>query len=281
MCGRFSLTLSPDALEAAFGVDFGALPRLRPRFNVAPTDEVVIVRPGEAALARWGLAVGAVGAGGAAGARRGCGPLINVRQETLFDRPGFAAARRRRCLVPADGFYEWRGQGAKKQAFRLRVRDAAVFAMAGISAPAQQGRAPKERGPTSSARSSGDLAVETVAILTTAPNDLVAPIHDRMPVILRPEDWARWLDPSVEGPDALRPLLVPFDPARMVADPVSSWVNDVAHDDPRCLEVVADGDPPSSVEGGPGRQARRGKRATHHRPEQLAFDLGAPPDEDG
>lgn len=245
MCGRFTLTLPPEVLAEAFGLD--GVPSFLPRYNVAPTHEIAIVRVeprrgraerGESdrakahrdeepparrlALARWGLIPSGVKDPKKIGAR-----MINARQETLFDTAAFrSAARVRRCLVPADGFYEWKksadGGRAKAQPFRLRLRSGAPFAMAGVFE--------RWRGPT------GEV-LDTCSVITTTPNALVEPIHDRMPVMLHPEDYALWLDPRIRERAPLERVFVPFPAEHMTAEAVSSRVNDVRNDDPSCIEA--------------------------------------------
>lgn len=234
MCGRFTLSVPPDVLARLFGLD--AVPTtlgLRPRYNIAPTQPVVIIRRASEAdghrvleLARWGLVP--------EGARdlKGGAKLINARQETLFDKAVFRdAARWRRCLVPADAFFEWKasdaeGKGAKKkQPFKIGLVGGRTFAMAGI-----HGRwTPHDGSP----------AIETVSIVTTGANALVRPIHDRMPVILRDEELALWLDPEVTSREPLERALSPLEPERMELVPVSARVGDVNNDDAECVRPLA------------------------------------------
>ena len=151
--------------------------------------------------------------------------MINARSETAAEKPAFRdALKSRRCLIPADGFYEWkRGDGKKKQPFAIRLKDGSPFAFAGLW----------ERWEAEDGR-----PVETCAILTTEANELVKPIHERMPVILRPEDYEAWLDPHVGRADLLQPLLIPFEAERLAIFPVSPWVNNARHEGPRCLERI-------------------------------------------
>jgi putative SOS response-associated peptidase YedK len=236
MCGRFTLTVPPEMLKELFGVDDVA--SLPARYNIAPTQDVAIVRRSRQTgkkkldLARWGLA--------------GTAKMINARQETVFEKPPFASAvRARRCLVPADGFFEWRpAADGGKQPIRVRVKDQLVFAMAGIF----------ERW-----KSPAGEWVETCSVITTKPNELVAPVHDRMPVILAPESWELWLDQSVRDREPLEHLFAPFPAAQMIAEPVSRRVNDVNNDDPSCIEVVSE-----EVASPPARKSK---------PKQLGFDF--------
>jgi putative SOS response-associated peptidase YedK len=222
MCGRFTLTTSGEELAEAFGLD--QAPALAPRFNIAPTQPVLVLRreaphaPARAATLRWGLVPPL--------AREPGRPLINARAETAAALPSFRDAfRRRRCLVPADGFYEWRKTaGPRKQPMLIRLRDGRPFAFAGLWEP---------RGRPGDAGGSGSCA-----ILTTVPNTLVAGIHDRMPVILPLQDFERWLDPGLLAPEALTPLLRPFPAEMMEAFPVADRVNDARYDGPDCAQPL-------------------------------------------
>jgi len=223
MCGRFSLTSPLSELRALFG--FEARPNLRPRANIAPTQEVLALRAGdgggpEAFFPRWGL-VPAWAGDPAVGAR-----MINARAETLAEKPAFREAfRRRRCLVPADGFYEWRAAaGGRRQPWRIARPDGDPFAFAGLW---EAWRDP--------ARS--ELLL-TCSIVTTEANAALHDLHPRMPVILDPADHARWLDPAAEEV-ALRALLRPAPEALLESYPVSPAVNDVRNDSPDLLHPAA------------------------------------------
>lgn len=225
MCGRFVLTTPAQAIAEAFGVDPPA--DFAPRYNVAPGQRVAVVRasgPSGARsldLLRWGLVPSWV-----KDAPRAVGP-INARGDTVAAKPSFRTAfRQRRCLVPANGFYEWQARpgGARKQPWLFTLRGAGPFAMAGI----WERWHPPEGPP-----------LESCAILTTEPNELVAPIHDRMPVLLPEEAWAGWLDPGERDPARLQAMLVPFPAGHMAAREVSTWANDARHDDPRCIAPPA------------------------------------------
>lgn len=223
MCGRFALFSPEEILAAMFGVEGDRF--LPPSYNIAPSRDVAAVRIApegrarrEVALLRWGL-VPSWARDPAMGNR-----MINARAETAPEKPAFRSAfRRRRCLVPADGFYEWRKPGARKQPYFVRMADGKPFAIAGLWE--------RWEGP--------DGAIASCAVLTTDPNDLLAPIHDRMPVILSPGDYDRWLDPESRDPATLLPLLRPYPPDAMVAFPVRTLVNNPAADDPRCIEPAA------------------------------------------
>jgi putative SOS response-associated peptidase YedK len=224
MCGRYSASFTPEELQRRFDLpDFADLrlpPRL-PRFNVAPTDlmPVVVERPAGRALAafRWGFQPFWMAPGRNP-------PPINARAETVATSGLFRRAlAEQRCIVPTSGFFEWQAVPAlkRKQPHHIRVRGGGVFGFAGIYTPAD-GERPG-----------------TYAIITTAPNELLAPIHNRMPVILDPEWEALWLDPSVTDPFAVLPLLQPFPAERMEAYPVGHAVGAVANDGPELLLPLA------------------------------------------
>jgi putative SOS response-associated peptidase YedK len=220
MCGRFTLTTPEELIAEAFGLD--AVPRLGARYNIAPGQPMALVRQAARAgsralsLATWGFLPAATEGDSSAAAGR----LINARSETAATRPAFREAfRSRRCLVPADGFYEWRRGGGRREAFHFRRRDRGAFAFAGLF----------DVAPGSSDACAG-------LILTTEPNDLVCEIHDRMPVILRPEDYARWLDPSFHDVGGLRHVLAPYPAWQLESVRVGPAVNSVANDGPECLE---------------------------------------------
>ena len=217
MCGRFTLTASGEELAEAFDLD--SAPSLTPRYNIAPSQPVLVVRPTAGGLGRetaslgWGFEAS------------GEGPprlLINARAETAHRLPSFRDSfRARRCLVPASGFYEWQRTAKPRQPYYIHRRDGRPFALAGLWRPAPPGG---ESG--------------ACLILTTEPNELVAPLHDRMPVILTPADLALWLAADGLGPATLRRLFAPFSAAAMAAHPVSTTVNDVRNDSAHCLAPV-------------------------------------------
>jgi putative SOS response-associated peptidase YedK len=150
--------------------------------------------------------------------------MINARAETAAEKPAFRAAlRRRRCLVAADGFYEWQRSGKQKQPYFIRLCDDRPFAFAGLW---ETWEAPELS------------SIESCTLLTTAANDLIRPIHDRMPVILAPDAYQPWLDLSVQKPEKVLPLLQPFPSEAMIAYPVGMLVNNPAHDDPQCIAAT-------------------------------------------
>jgi len=220
MCGRIVRSSPLDALRAEFDATPAEPLDLRPRWNVCPSEDVLAVAAIDGARRlrtfRWGLVLGFV-ADPAAGPRP-----INVRAESVLTRPAYRdALHRRRCLVVADGFYEWRRDGATKVPYFLRLRAQHPFGLAALW----------ERW-----RGRDGRTLETCAILTCAPNALVAPIHERMPVILPRAAYARWLDPSVDDPRALVPLLGPLPADDLEAWPVSRLVNTASNDSPALVQ---------------------------------------------
>jgi len=225
MCGRFSLTASPTAMAELFDLDASTVPALAPRYNIAPTQPVAVVRVApeggrrEIGFLRWGL-IPAWAKDPGIGAR-----MINARAETVAEKPAFRGAfRRRRCLVPASGFYEWRKVDKHKQPYYIHMADREPFAIAGLWE--------RWAAPT------GDV-VESCTLLTTDANDRVRPLHDRMPVILAREAFGRWLDPEVTDPGPLLELLAPYPSEAMALYPVSTFVNAARNDGPRCVEPQA------------------------------------------
>ncbi len=228
MCGRFTLRSPADLLREIFGV--GPLPGFCPRYNIAPGQPVAAVRgsPREWVELRWGL-VPFWADDPAVGSR-----MINARAETLARRPAFRDAfARRRCLIPADGFYEWqRVAPGLKQPWFLHRRDDRPFAFAGL----WESWRPRSDTPP----------LQTCALITTDANAAVAPIHDRMPVILPPHAFDTWLDPAATG-EELAGLLRPAPDDELEAYPVGVWVNDPRHDDPRCLQPDSARRPPRTL----------------------------------
>jgi putative SOS response-associated peptidase YedK len=224
MCGRFTLTVSPEKLQEKFGLKEPPPTELAPRFNIAPSQAVAIVPNQEERaleIVQWGL-IPSWAKDPKIGNR-----MINARAETLAEKPAFRAAlKRRRCLVVADGFYEWKKDGTRKVPMYIQLKDEEPFGFAGLWEVWHD--------PEGS-------EVKTCTIITTSANALVAGIHDRMPVILPPEAYDRWLDPREVPADATVPLLKPFDASRMKAVPVSTRVNNPAFEGPECV-VPADGE---------------------------------------
>jgi putative SOS response-associated peptidase YedK len=223
MCGRFTLRTPARDLVEIF--ELLREPELTPRFNIAPTTQVAVVRQvdkhRELSMMRWGL-VPTWQKDPKAGP-----PLINARGETLATKPAFRMAfKKRRCLIPADGFYEWQKiAGAKvKQPYYIRFAKDGPFAFVGLWE--------RWRGPD-------DATVETCTIVTTTPNALMESLHDRMPVILSDEDYDRWLDPKNEDVAALQDLLRPYPAEEMAAFPISTLVNSPRNDRPECIERLS------------------------------------------
>jgi putative SOS response-associated peptidase YedK len=219
MCGRYTITVSGRVLAELFELD--AEPRLAPRYNIAPTQQVPVVRLGangrpEWTEARWGL-VPSWAKDQSVGAR-----MINARGETLTEKPSFRnAVKQRRCLLPADGFYEWHTEGGGKQPYLIRFSDGRPFAFAGL---------------WELWRGADADPLVSCTIVTTTPNGVVAPLHDRMPVILPRRLHREWLGPGELPHDRLDELLVPFPPDGMEAYPVSRRVNNPGTDAPSCAE---------------------------------------------
>ena len=222
MCGRFTLGATAATLAAQF--DLANVPTWTPRYNIAPTQEVLVVlQPSpqanrEARLHRWGL-IPPWAKDPSIGNR-----MINARAETVATKPAFRRAfKERRCLLLADGLYEWQRQERRKQPFYIRLRDGRPFAFAGLWEHWE---------------GSEGMAIQSCTILTTTSNEVVGRIHDRMPVILSPTDYDRWLDPSIQEPAVLQTLLRPYPADEMTAYPVSTRVNNPANDSPECVELL-------------------------------------------
>ncbi len=214
MCGRFTLFTPASRLAEVFLP--GEILSMTPRYNIAPSQAVLAVRVAPAtgrrefAMPRWGL-IPSWAKDAAIGNR-----LINARAETVAEKPSFRRAfRERRCLVPADGFYEWKQEAKGKRPFYVRMHDGRPFAFAGLW----------ERWE----------GVETCTILTTAANAILFPVHDRMPVILSPEHYDEWLDPAALSPEHLSRVLHPFPDDEMEVFPVGTFVNNQKMEDPRCI----------------------------------------------
>lgn len=222
MCGRYTLT-NPDPLKLGgrFDVLESPDPAPEPRYNIAPTDPVLAVRrrddgAREFGRLRWGLVPGRWAE------ERSARPLINARVETLATQPAFAESfRRRRCLIPADGFYEWLVDERGKRPVWISRPDGEPFALAGIWAALPDRH--------------DDEPLHSCAIVTCEPNALVRPVHDRMPAILAPDDEAAWLDPDA-GDGELFGALAPAPDDTLVLREVSDAVNDVRQDGPHLVE---------------------------------------------
>ena len=215
------MTVSASVLAGLFDMD--APPDYRPRFNITPTQVIPVVRADihgirEWAPCRWGL-IPSWAKDLKIGAR-----MINARSETAAEKPSFKnALAHRRCLVPADGFFEWAKTSDGKQPYHIRFSDRRAFAFGGLW----------ERW----SQSPGEI-VESFTILTTSPNPVTAPIHDRMPVILGPDSWEEWLGASPLPRGRQEVLFGPYSSDEMEAIGVSKRVNSPANDDGRCLEKL-------------------------------------------
>jgi putative SOS response-associated peptidase YedK len=231
MCGRYTLSNpDPARIRARFGIEESAqIPDEEPRFNIAPTDPVLAVRRSESGARelgrlRWGLMPGRWAQ------KRSGAPLINARAESLPSQPAFAESfRERRCLICADGFYEWRKDEGGKTPMWFSRPDGDLFAFAGIWAALPS-------------RDEKSDPLHSCAIVTCDPNRLIRPVHDRMPVVLQPEQEAMWLDPQLDE-DALLELLSPVPDDALVAREVGDFVNSVRDDGPRLIEPRAESQP--------------------------------------
>jgi putative SOS response-associated peptidase YedK len=220
MCGRYTLISRPTSIVAQFEVD--DVPEMPPRYNIAPTQPVAAIRVGQAgrefAMLRWGL-IPFWAADKKIGVR-----LLNARAETVATTPAFRDAfRGRRCLIPADGYYEWQTLGRRKQPYYHRLRDGSLFAFAGLWDSWRQ----------------GEEKIESCSIITTEANGMLPAIHDRMPVILDRHRCALWLDRDIEDPEALKALLRPYPADAMTCSAVNPIVNNYRHDGPECIEAVS------------------------------------------
>ena len=225
MCGRYAITTAPEAIRRLFG--YPEQPNFPPRFNVAPTQPIPIVRVVEGkrqfALVRWGLIPSWVKD------PRNFSLLINARGESAAEKPAFRnAMKRRRCLVPADGFYEWKKVGAGKQPYFIRLKSGEPMAFAGLWET--------WTGPNGE-------EVETAAIVTTNANRTLAPIHDRMPVILPPDQFDFWLDCAEVDAKMAAALIMPARDDLLEAYPVSTRVNRTANDSEDLITPVTEQKP--------------------------------------
>ncbi|MEA5573322.1 SOS response-associated peptidase [Calothrix sp. UHCC 0171] len=231
MCGRYTLTQSAKAISEYFGIP--DIPNFKPQYNIAPTQLVLAVLHGSDSdlnvdnsvcnkrilqQLRWGL-IPPWAKDKSMGAK-----LINARSETVAEKPSFRAAfKRRRCLLVTDGFYEWQRQDGKQQPFYFRLQNQQLFAFAGLW---EQWQSPEGE------------QIKSCTILTAIANEMIQPIHERMPVILQPEDYDLWLDVQVPDLKMLKPLLQPLSAESMTAYPVSALVNNVRNNHPECIMPV-------------------------------------------
>ena len=223
MCGRYRLSRRKQIVEEYFDSVSGE-EDWTPRYNIAPTQSVPVIRQNpkepvrELSLVRWGLIPSWAKDPSVAAT------MINARSETAGTKPAFRdALKSHRCLIPADAFYEWKKIGNAKQPYCFEVNEGALFAFAGI-----WDRWKDPRGNT----------VETCSILTTSPNAVTSPVHDRMPVILDPDCYDLWLDPGMRDVSMASELLKPYDARLMRCYPISTRINHVANDDEECSAPV-------------------------------------------
>jgi len=220
MCGRYSLHTNPDVIALYFKL--GVMPEFTPRYNIPPSSKVLIVREDKekgrvADLYRWGL-IPSWAKDPAIGNK-----LANARSETVAEKPSFRSAFKRwRCLIPASGFYEWKALEGKKQPYYIYPKGEDLFAFAGLTE--------RWNGP--------DGPVYSCAIITTGPNALMRGIHDRMPVILKPENHEAWLNPDNQATAELKKLLKPYPAPAMAAHAVSNRVNTPKNNDADLLDLV-------------------------------------------
>jgi putative SOS response-associated peptidase YedK len=218
MCGRFTMKNPQRIHPELFGLE--SLPELHAHYNIAPSQPVATVRETDAGRAvvtpKWGFIP--------SWAKEPGRMPINARSETVATSPLFRGAfKHKRGLVLADGFFEWQKSGKHKQPYLIGRVDDQPFAVAALWDAWENPE--------------GEV-VETATLLTTAPNDLMKPLHDRMPVILNAKDFDLWLDPKAKDAGKLQDLLKPCDSDILKAYPVSTWVNNPRHDDPKCVEPL-------------------------------------------
>lgn len=221
MCGRFTLTADPHVIQQKFNLKTPP-EALQARYNIAPSQPVGVITnddPTVLTFHRWGL-IPSWAKEESIGNR-----MINARSETLAEKPSFRAAfKRRRCLIPADGFFEWTGEGKDRKPMYVHLKDHELFAFAGLWEVWHN--------------PDGD-EIRSCTIITSEPNDLVKPLHHRMAVILREEDYQTWLAPQEMDAKDLMPLLAPLESERMAVYEVSKVVNKPQNDIPACIEPIA------------------------------------------
>ena len=220
MCGRFTLRTPAERVKREFQLE--EMPPLEARYNIAPTQSILVVRQEaderEAMMLKWGL-IPSWAKDASIGAK-----LINARSETVDEKPSFREAfKRRRCVIPADGFYEWQRTGGRKQPFYFQLKDERLFGFAGLW---EKWRTPEGE------------SLETCSILTTEANAVLKPVHDRMPVILEPEAYELWLDDDVRKQDLRKELLRPFPASEMTAYPVSTSINSPQHQGEELVQPI-------------------------------------------
>ncbi|NJK74406.1 MAG: SOS response-associated peptidase [Microcoleus sp. SU_5_6] len=222
MCGRFTLNTSGQIIAEFFKI--AEIPDIKPRYNIAPSQAVATVTfesekmQRQFQFMRWGLIPS-----WAKDAKIG-NRTINARSETVAEKPAFRSAiKHRRCLIIADGFYEWQQQGKTKQPYYFQMADSKPFAFAGLW---ENWESPEGENITS------------CSIITTEANETVKPVHDRMPVILYEGNWEQWLDPSINKSQQVLSLLKPYDPTAMKGKAVSAIVNNPKRESPECIQAI-------------------------------------------
>lgn len=223
MCGRYTITVTLEELMLRYDMYDTYMPRYSPKYNVAPGQQVMaIVHDGQRnklGELRWGLIPE-----WAKDEKMGY-QMLNARSETLADKPAFCKPfERKRCLIPADSFYDWKGTGKHKQPMRIMLRSKELFSMAGLY---------------DTWTSPEGVRISTCTVITTESNEMMKDIHERMPVILPRDKEAVWLNRSMKNVDQLRPLLQPYPSELMLAYPVSSRVGNVRNDDELCIEPIS------------------------------------------
>lgn len=223
MCGRYTITVTLEELLLRYDMYDTYMPRYSPKYNVAPGQQVMaIVHDGQRnklGELRWGLIPE-----WAKDEKMGY-QMLNARSETLADKPAFRKPfERKRCLIPADSFYDWKGTGKHKQPMRIMLRSKELFSMAGLY---------------DTWTSPEGVRISTCTVITTESNEMMKDIHERMPVILPRDKEAVWLDRSMKNVGQLRPLLQPYPSELMMAYPVSSRVGNVRNDDELCIEPIS------------------------------------------
>ncbi len=222
MCGRFTLNTSAQIIAELFKLS--EILDIKPRYNIAPTQSIATVTiesekvERQFQFMRWGL-IPSWAKDMKIGSHN-----INARSETVAEKPAFRSAiKHRRCLIIADGFYEWQPQGKKKQPYYFTMANNEPFAFAGLW---ENWQSPESDN------------IVSCSIITTAANETVQPVHDRMPVILPEGNWEEWLDPSIKNAQQVLPLLKPYDPAAMKKDAVSAIVNNATREGIECIQVI-------------------------------------------
>jgi putative SOS response-associated peptidase YedK len=221
MCGRFAQRTPAKTLTTEFQVN--DMPVIEPRYNIAPTQDILSIRQTddsrEAAMLKWGL-VPSWAKDISIGAK-----LINARSETVTEKPSFREAfKKRRCIIPADGFYEWQRSGGKKKPYFFRMQNEHPFGFAGL---------------WEKWKATDGQVLETCTILTTEANEVLQPVHDRMPVILHPDDYELWLDVDLRKLDLAKELLRPFPATEMISYPVSPSINSPLNQGAQLVERTA------------------------------------------